>query len=144
MIPGIFPTGAMGLACGLLLTVGVSAGLFDVPLEAYLQDRSPPEKRGSILAAANLVIFSGVLSASVLYYVLRLDQGDGPMFEAGQIFLLFGLLTIPVFLYIVWLLPQATVRFLVWICSLFVYRIRVIGQDNVPERGGASSCGARS
>ncbi|MEQ8788033.1 MAG: MFS transporter [Pirellulaceae bacterium] len=232
-------------ACVMLLLLGVSAGMFDVPLEAFVQHRSPREKRGSILAAGNLVIFTGVLFASVLYYGLRLpiDEGDLnqvaqlqqlnltadqqqrveqattefeaawtadpdnppaiggflpadaatdaadadvrtallahllwselrqlkqrdqyadkasyyeqfpgdkllvknvfdqaaglPLFDSRQIFLLFGLSTIPVFLYIVWKIPQITIRFLVWAASWLVYRIRIVGRENVPEQGGA-------
>ena len=45
----------------LLFALGVSAGLFNVPLESYLQHRSPPESRGSVLAASNLITFTGIL-----------------------------------------------------------------------------------
>ena len=38
-----------------------------------------------------------------------------PHYSAREIFLLTGLLTVPVFFYVVWLLPQATIRFLVWL-----------------------------
>ena len=41
-------------ACVLLGFLGISAGLFNVPLEAYLQHRSPRANRGSILAATQL------------------------------------------------------------------------------------------
>ena len=225
-------------ACSLLLCLGVSAGLFDVPLEAYMQHRSPPKQRGSILSAANLMIFTGVLLASFLFWALRYKIGEGslaaidevatiqldeaaekrvadaveelepakesdevaafdplleaaeseeertamlarllwkeararraagetinndayyeefpddkklvkhvidqsagqPLLQATEVFLIFGFLTLPVFGYIVWRLPQATVRMIVWILSWAVYRIRVYGQENVPERGGA-------
>ena len=58
-------------ACVFLLLLGVSAGLFDVPLAAFMQDRSPPEHRGSILAASNFLTFGGMLIASVVYWLLR-------------------------------------------------------------------------
>ncbi len=48
------------------MLLGISAGLFDVPLAAYMQDRSPPEHRGSILAASNFLTFGGMLIASVV------------------------------------------------------------------------------
>ena len=35
------------------------------------------------------------------------------------------------------LLPQATVRFLVWLLTHTIYRLRVFGRDNLPETGGA-------
>jgi len=53
------PAGAYTLsyfaAAIFLILLGVSAGLFDVPLASYMQDRSPPEHRGSILAASNFL-----------------------------------------------------------------------------------------
>ena len=36
----------------LLFLLGTSAGMFSVPLEAYMQYRSPPRERGSVLAAS--------------------------------------------------------------------------------------------
>ena len=70
---------------------------------------------------------------SDVYY----QASELPLFTARQIFLLAGLFTIPVFLYIVFLIPQASVRFLVWLASRTVYRIRVHGHAHLPEEGGA-------
>jgi len=125
----------------LLFLLGISAGLFNVPLESYMQHRSPRQSRGSILAASNLLTFSGVMLAALLYAVLRGTEIGG--FRIGlwlssqEIFLLCGVLTIPVFVYIGWLIPQASIRFLVWLGSCTIYRIRVRGRDNLPETGGA-------
>jgi acyl-[acyl-carrier-protein]-phospholipid O-acyltransferase/long-chain-fatty-acid--[acyl-carrier-protein] ligase len=129
-------------AGALLLFLGISAGLFDVPLAAYLQHRSPLESRGSILAASNFLTFGGVLLAALLFAVLRMrvpsTRGSTtPLLNPQQIFLLAGLLTIPVFLYIVLLIPQASIRFFVWLLSHTVYRIRVHGRENLPRTGGA-------
>lgn len=126
------------IACVYLFLLGASAGLFDVPLEAFLQHRSPPEKRGSVLAASNFITFAGMLITAGLYYLLRAVGPDGePWFTAREIFLLAGLFTVPVFVYAVYLLPQATVRFLMWLASHTVYRVRIHGRENLPPRGGA-------
>ena len=272
----------------LLFLLGTSAGMFSVPLEAYMQHRSPPRERGSVLAAMNFMVFTGILLSALLFAGLRrptfpgsleniaslqarrtelsrrrdradrrvgdtvsasvgqveltdrhaaravrriaaevsragrrrsdedrdessaskvgpwrqtqprppvlleyanratpdmrdvaiarllwidlqaaqqratsrqqgqlswscstdnaekqlakdvFDQAsDLPLLTARQIFLVAGLFTMPVFLYIVFLIPQASVRFLVWLASHTAYRIRVFGLDNLPERGGA-------
>ncbi|MDP6444556.1 MAG: acyl-[ACP]--phospholipid O-acyltransferase [Pirellulaceae bacterium] len=122
----------------LLCLLGVSAGLFSVPLEAYMQHNSPVEQRGSVLAAANFLVFSGVFVSAIAYYVLRLPLlSEEPLMSARQIFLLTGVTTVPVLIYIVWLIPQATIRFLVWLASITVYRIRVYGRENLPAQGGA-------
>jgi acyl-[acyl-carrier-protein]-phospholipid O-acyltransferase / long-chain-fatty-acid--[acyl-carrier-protein] ligase len=130
-----------GLAWALLLlfVLGASAGLFSVPLEAFMQHRSPPRERGAVLSAMNFLVFLGILLSSLSFAGLRhpLPGSSEPLFEAREIFLLAGLFTIPVFLYIIFLIPQASVRFLVWLASCTVYRIRVYGRVHLPEEGGA-------
>jgi acyl-[acyl-carrier-protein]-phospholipid O-acyltransferase/long-chain-fatty-acid--[acyl-carrier-protein] ligase len=141
--PGQAVTAAFVWASVLLFMLGSSAGLFSVPLEAYLQQRSPRASRGSILAAANFLTFSGICAASFLFAALRMpvgataSTGATELLSPQQIFLVTGLLTVPVFLYIVFLLPQASLRFLVWLLSLTVYRVRVFGRENLPREGGA-------
>ncbi|MHB1034165.1 MAG: acyl-[ACP]--phospholipid O-acyltransferase [Pirellulales bacterium] len=154
---GIVPLGALGIAvssmllftvpdpmstpstisyawsCAWLFALGVSAGLFDVPLEAYMQHRSPAQSRGAILAASNFMTFSGMLLAAGLFWLWREPMG----LSARQIFLVAGLLTLPVFVYVVWLLPGATIRFVVWLASHTIYRLRIHGRENLPEEGGA-------
>lgn len=125
-------------ACFLLFSLGVSAGLFSVPLDAYMQHCSPREQRGSILAAANFLVFTGAFAASLIYGALRAPVfSDEPFASSRTVFLLTALCTLPVLVYIVWLIPQASVKFLVWLLSLFVYRIRVFGMHHVPLHGGA-------
>ena len=118
--------------------LGVSSGLFDVPLAAFMQDRSQPEHRGAILAASNFLTFSGMLAASIGYWLLRVPTPAGePLFTSRQIFLLCGMATFPVFIYIVFLIPQATIKFLAWLITHSIYRIRLYQRHNLPEQGGA-------
>lgn len=131
-------TSSYAIACLFLGGLGFSAGLFQVPLAAYLQHRSPRELRGSILAATNFLSFSGMLLMSFAFFGLRYETVSGePWLSSRQIFLLCGVLTIPILVYIVCLIPQASIRFVVWLASKTVYRIRVYGRESLPERGGA-------
>src|SRR5205814_750215 len=61
--PGVPVTSGFVWASTLLFLLGASAGLFSVPLEAYLQHRSPRASRGSILSAANFLTFGGICLA---------------------------------------------------------------------------------
>ena len=88
-------------ACIFLVDLGVSAGLFDVPLAAYMQDRSPPEHRGSILAASNFLTFGGMLVASVVLLAAPVAEWSASNLTSREIFLLCGLATVPVFIYII-------------------------------------------
>jgi len=124
-------------ACAFLMLLGVSSGLFDIPLASYMQDRSPPEHRGAILAASNFMTFGGMLVASVGYWLLRRPVNGEAFFTSREIFLLCGVATVPVFVYIILLIPQATIKFLAWLVTHSVYRIHVYGRENIPEQGGA-------
>jgi len=130
---GTQPWAAFVWSCVWLLMLGVSAGLYDVPIQAFLQHRSPDESRGSILAASNLLTNGAMLLAAGLFWLC-----SGPLgFNPPTVFFLLGMATVPVFLYIVWLLPGASARCLVWLLSHTIYRVRVQGRNNVPEEGGA-------
>tara|TARA_B100000945_G_scaffold298637_2_gene278615 strand:+ start:4911 stop:8783 length:3873 start_codon:yes stop_codon:yes gene_type:complete len=126
------------LACVLLAGVGFSAGLFEVPLTAFLQHRSPRENLGAILAATNLLTFFGMLIMNGMFMGLRMETSEGlPFFSSRDIFLTLGVLTIPIAVYIVVLIPSVTIKFVVWTLSKTVYRVRLKGLKNLPETGGA-------
>lgn len=118
-----------------LAVLGLGSGFFIVPLVAFLQDRSERQVRGTILAAANFISFSMMIVSAILFFVLT----DKSMLDldAPMVFLVAGLGTIPVVIYVLWLLPQATARFGIWMLSKLVYRLKVHGRDNLPDRGGA-------
>ena len=83
---GLIPLGAVGMTVfsGLLYSpghtlltagvhlalLGVSGGLFAVPLNALIQHRPKPEQKGGVIAAANLVSFIGIALASAAYPVI--------------------------------------------------------------------------
>ncbi|MDA0810562.1 MAG: acyl-[ACP]--phospholipid O-acyltransferase [Planctomycetota bacterium] len=119
-------------SCVWLFLLGFSAGLFDIPLEANLQHRSDTATRGTILAATNFLTFAFILVAAGLFYVM----GNILDMDAGSIFLVCGLGTIPVIVYAFQMLPQATIRFVVWMFSHLFYRIKVVGKEHVPKEGG--------
>ncbi|NOZ41506.1 MAG: MFS transporter [Planctomycetes bacterium] len=60
-----------------------------------------------------------------------------PLLSARQIFLLCGLLTLPVLVYILLEIPQATIRFLAWLATHTAYKIRVHQRHHLPEEGAA-------
>jgi acyl-[acyl-carrier-protein]-phospholipid O-acyltransferase/long-chain-fatty-acid--[acyl-carrier-protein] ligase len=86
-----------------------------------------------VLAANNFISFSLMLLSGVLFWLLR----DVLKLSASGIFLIAGLGTIPVVFYVLSLLPNATIRFVVWLTSCIFYRVRVRGRENLPATGGA-------
>jgi acyl-[acyl-carrier-protein]-phospholipid O-acyltransferase/long-chain-fatty-acid--[acyl-carrier-protein] ligase len=148
---GLVPLGALGMSI-LCLTLampnptlksafiqlallGFSGGFFIVPVSALLQHHPPREKKGEVLAAANLLSFVGAFLASGAHYLLAQTAQLNPL----QIFLFSGIATLVAGVYAVWLLPDALLRFVLWVLTHSIYRIRILGRDNIPERGGRCS-----
>jgi acyl-[acyl-carrier-protein]-phospholipid O-acyltransferase/long-chain-fatty-acid--[acyl-carrier-protein] ligase len=130
-VKGHFPVGQYGTTATLLLAMGIMAGLYDIPLQAFLQDRSPRQSRGSIMAAYNFLTFTGMLLASGVYLLL-----SGPLkLHSPQIFLVTGLTTVLVTILVVHRLPFETTRLLVRMLVGCMYRVRVEGLENVPAGG---------
>ncbi|MBN1673529.1 MAG: MFS transporter [Kiritimatiellae bacterium] len=146
---GIVPIGALGLTvAALALSViearlvpvlvligllGVSSGLFVVPLNAFIQQRSPEARRGEILAATNFFSFLGVaLSAGTLWLLAEVFGLD-----AQACFLVVGLLTAVLLVMSVWVLPDFLVRFVILLIARPFYRIRTVGLENLPVDGPA-------
>ncbi len=124
---------AIPWACACLLLLGLSAGLFNIPLEAFLQHRSDPKMVGVNIAASNFIVFSFILVSSGLYYVLREFVGMTP----SMIFLGCGLVTVPIAVIVFRLIPKETVRCLFWLAFRVTYKVRVFGSEHLPATGGA-------
>ena len=89
-----------------LFLMGISSGIYEVPLSAYLQYNSPKDSRGKILAGVNFITFSAMLIASLVFWVARSLLGS----SAGIIFLIAGLITSIIFLVMLFVLPHQTWR----------------------------------
>jgi len=127
---------------GWLALLGIGAGLFDVPLEAYLQEQSPPERRGTVLASTNMLVFSGMLLASAAYYQLRVPVPPldpqavaRPWLSARAIFGIFAVMSVMATGVAVWAAPRATLRLFVGSIVHATWRFRVRDEDRVPQSG---------
>lgn len=146
---GLIPLGSIGITVfGLLLYqpelglagmsidlafLGFFGGFFIVPVNALLQHRPAPERKGAVIAVSNFLAFVAIFLAAGVNYLLA-----GPLgLEAPSIFLWSSLLTLGATVYVIALLPDALLRLILWFATHTVYRIRVEGRNNVPEKGGA-------
>jgi len=146
---GLVPLGAAGITVfsALLLQTGLSyvtawtflaclgffGGFFIVPIAALLQHRPDPARKGAVLAAAGFLSATGMFLSAGFYYVLTASLNLSP----HAIFLVGATLTLAGTIYVTWLVPDSLLRLLLWIFTHTIYRIRVEGRDNIPERGGA-------
>ena len=53
----------------ILFALGLCCGLFIVPIQTYLQDAAPQDKKGCVLAMYNFLSFIGIFIASGFYYL---------------------------------------------------------------------------
>jgi acyl-[acyl-carrier-protein]-phospholipid O-acyltransferase/long-chain-fatty-acid--[acyl-carrier-protein] ligase len=132
---------AWWFAAGSLLLVGLGAGVFDVPLEASFQERSPAPRRGALLAALNLLTFAGMFAASAVYGLLRTPSGAAgavdpqPFLSARGIFGIFGLLAAAAAAAAVYAAPRASLRMFVSSIVNAAYRFRVERAGLMPATG---------
>ena len=124
---------SFGHVLAILAALGFFGGFFIVPISAILQHRPDKEHKGVMLGAANLLSFVGSLVAGLVYWLLTAGMNLGPR----DVFLIGGLMTLAATIYCVWLLPDSLLRFVLWLLTRSLYRIRVIGRDNIPAKGGA-------
>src|ERR1039457_6492416 len=146
---GLIPLGAVGLTvCAALLGItgltfdevaaglaalGFFGGFFIVPISALLQHRPAREQKGGVLAAANLVSWIGIFLASGVFYLCA----SALKLSAPEIFLLIACATLAATIYLLFLLPDSLLRFVLWCVTNTIYKIRVVGRDNIPAKGGA-------
>ncbi|MFM1943994.1 MAG: hypothetical protein RI897_2976 [Verrucomicrobiota bacterium] len=124
--------GVMEVVVGLVL-YGFFAGFFIVPIAALIQHRPEKGEKGSVIAASNLLSFVGIFSAAGVFFLLGGVMGLNPR----EVFLVTTCMTFLGTLYALWLVPDAFLRFVLWVLTRTLYRVRVEGRANIPERGGA-------
>lgn len=149
---GLVPVGSLGMgACiivlallpegpgslpwvyGGLALLGLAGGCFIVPLNVLLQQDAPVADKGRVIAGANLATFSATLVALGILFVLLVPLEV----QVGGVILTTGCLAIAGTLYVLWLLPDALLRFVLWILVRTIYRLQVVGRENFPLRGPA-------
>jgi acyl-[acyl-carrier-protein]-phospholipid O-acyltransferase / long-chain-fatty-acid--[acyl-carrier-protein] ligase len=116
-----------------LVLLGVSSGLFIVPLNAYLQQRSENEEKGRMIATNNFYNTLGLLLASAVLWGLH----DKLHFAPEKLILWCGLVTLVATVFLIRAVPEFLMRFILWMTMHTIYRMKIIGRENIPLRGAA-------
>ena len=147
---GLVPLGAIGLTLStlvfgligpgfagtmlLMALIGFSAGLVFVPLNALIQWRAPADRRGAVIALANVLSTRGMLVGSAVALVLAafgvLGPGHVPRRRGGP-----GRRNALGSLGV----PDAFLRFVLILLAGTLYRLRVAGPAQRAHRG-ARAC----
>lgn len=142
---GLVPIGALGISiCAFMLDgfsdnlwaviplvtmLGVFGGIYEIPLDSYIQVASPRQSRGQMVAATNFMSFVGVLFASGLIYlnseVLGLNSDKG--------FTLIGFLSVGVMIAFTFQFFDYLTRFIASALSKLHFRTIFTGRENIPE-----------
>lgn len=147
--PGLVPLGSIGMGvfsillalspdsyprtAAAMIMLGFSGGLFIVPLNALLQQKSAVEEKGRVIATNNFVNTGGILLASgVLWFMTEVMS-----IPADRIILIFGLVTLAATVWMFRALPDFLMRFVFWMLTHTLYNIKIVGQENVPTKGPA-------
>lgn len=115
-----------------LLMIGISGGLYIVPLYALIQTRSAPTHRSRIIAGNN-ILNALFMVVSALLAIVLLKVG----LTIPQLLLTTALLNAAVALFIYSLVPEFLMRLIVWVLINTFYRINAKGLENIPEDGPA-------
>jgi acyl-[acyl-carrier-protein]-phospholipid O-acyltransferase/long-chain-fatty-acid--[acyl-carrier-protein] ligase len=116
-----------------LVLLGFSGGLFAVPLNALLQQRAGKEEKGQLIATNNFLNTIGIALAAGVHWLMQAPLQLAP----DTIVLIIGLFTIAGTIVVLYQLPDYVVRFIVWLVTNTLYRIQVVGAENLPLRGRA-------
>lgn len=116
-----------------IVGLGVFGGFYIVPLYALIQSRTAVNERSRVIAANNILnaLFM-VVSAIVTIVLLSLVEMTIP-----QLFLVVSLLNIGVNAYIFRIVPEFTMRFMIWLLSHSMYRVEHRDLQQIPEEGAA-------
>jgi acyl-[acyl-carrier-protein]-phospholipid O-acyltransferase/long-chain-fatty-acid--[acyl-carrier-protein] ligase len=127
------PQGAVNTAYFFSFLMGLGAGFFIVPVQSFLQFRSPPEKMGEVIAASGWLSWLGVLLAAGLLYLCSAILN----LTGAQSFLLIGAMVAVFALASFFILPDFFVRFIGILLTRCFYRLRAGGLENIPSQGPA-------
>ena len=116
-----------------ILGLGVFGGFYIVPLYALIQSRTSESERARVIAANNILnaLFM-VVSALVTILLLSVAGLTIP-----ELFLVVSLMNIAVNAYIFKIVPEFSMRFLIWLLGHSMYRVQHKHLELIPDEGAA-------
>ena len=120
----------------IVVILGILGGMFEIPLDSYIQVASPSQYRGQIVAATNFFSFFGVLVASGLLFLtnevfhLKADKG----------FVVIGTLACLVSLIFGYLFFDYTTRFIAMVLSKLHFKTKLSGVNHLPDSPAIFVC----
>jgi len=118
---------------GCILGIGLFGGFYIVPLYALIQSRTVEHERARVIAANN-ILNALFMVASAIVAILFLSVAG---LSIPQLFLVVSLMNVAVNSYIFKIVPEFSMRFLIWLLGHSMYRVEHKGLQAIPEEGAA-------
>ena len=115
-----------------LTMMGIFTGLYVVPLQANIQTRTPNDRRARVIAANNVMNSLFMVTGAGFAIGWLLLDGSIPGLIAAM-----AVINAGVAVFIFYQVPEFAMRFLVWVISHTMYRVRHDGLDTIPDKGPA-------
>ncbi len=117
-----------------LVGIGLSAGIFVVPLFALIQSRTPRHEMARVIAGMNIQNAAFIVLAAALGIAVQRLLG----WSIPQVLLALAVANALVATLIFTIVPEFLMRFLSWVLVRTLYRLRVRGiEQHVPDEGPA-------
>lgn len=113
--------------------IGIAAGFYTVPLYALIQQRTEESSRSRIIAANN-VLNALFMVASAVLSIITLSVFA---WSIPQLLLLLAGLNLLISVYIYTKVPEFFLRFVIYLLTICMYRVRTKGEHNIPSEGAA-------
>ncbi len=114
-----------------LLAIGIFGGLFIVPLYAFVQRETPEQKRARVIAALNVFNALFMVASALLGMVMLGLIG----LSIPEFFLVLAIMNLVVAGYVYQQVPEFALRFVIWVLSHTLYRVRHHNLERIPEQG---------
>ncbi|MDP5035632.1 MAG: MFS transporter [Alishewanella sp.] len=114
-----------------LSLIGMFGGLFIVPLYALLQQRANPTERARMIAANNIfnALFMVVSAIAGIVFLTVFEL------SIPQYFLILALMNAVVAAYVYSQVPEFALRFVIYLLSHTLYRVKASGLEHIPTEG---------
>jgi 1-acyl-sn-glycerol-3-phosphate acyltransferase len=121
------------LVLGDIFGIGLFGGFYIVPLYALIQARTAENERARVIAANN-ILNALFMVVSAIVSILFLSFAG---FSIPELFLVVSLMNIAVNSYIFKIVPEFSMRFMIWLLSHSMYRVEHRGLAQIPDEGAA-------
>jgi len=113
--------------------IGISGGVFIVPLYAFIQEKSDRAHLARTISVINIMnaifLVSSGLAGMLFLGIMGLD--------IGSFFLVLSIMNLVVCCYVFFQIDEFVIRFMVWILSNTLYRVKQLDLQHIPRQGSS-------